>query len=350
MNWFYESNGQPRGPISDAELDQLVAKGEIIPTTLVWREGLANWQPLQSVRPTTDAGGPAAAEPPPSDAVKCDSCGRLVSPSEIIQIGERAICAACKPAVLQQIQQSGGVTMLGEARNGPAWEHREQIGFVKAAWDTIKSVLTKPVQTFETMKRDGGLQAPFLYAFIIETLATEWAILASAFSPRFGFAAAMLESYPFLRDDPGFRYIMDHNGQFVLGMALLDPICIAAIVFILAGIFHLSLMLCASLKQPFETSFRGLCYTRGSLAVFGFVWIGLAFLPYPLRLACKFALGLWFVVLLSIAMAKAHEINTGNAVLSVLLPFLVCCCLLFIFGAVVGSSVTYFMNHPGGIH
>ncbi|HEX3870224.1 MAG TPA: DUF4339 domain-containing protein, partial [Pirellulales bacterium] len=99
MNWFYESNGQPRGPISDAELDQLIARGEVTPTTLVWREGLANWQPLQSVRPTSDAAGPATEEPPPADAVKCDACGRLVSRSEIIQIGERAICASCKPAV-----------------------------------------------------------------------------------------------------------------------------------------------------------------------------------------------------------------------------------------------------------
>ena len=44
MNWFYVENGQQRGPVSDADLANLTRTGVIQPDTLVWREGMADWQ------------------------------------------------------------------------------------------------------------------------------------------------------------------------------------------------------------------------------------------------------------------------------------------------------------------
>ena len=35
MNWYYEKAGQRQGPITEAELDRLLASGEINATTLV---------------------------------------------------------------------------------------------------------------------------------------------------------------------------------------------------------------------------------------------------------------------------------------------------------------------------
>ena len=40
-------------------------------------------------------------------AAKCDSCGRLFAASDVVPIGGRNICVACKPAVLQSLQQGG---------------------------------------------------------------------------------------------------------------------------------------------------------------------------------------------------------------------------------------------------
>lgn len=51
MNWFYSDNGQQRGPISDMELTNLVRQGTLPPSTLVWKEGMPDWQPLSQVRP-----------------------------------------------------------------------------------------------------------------------------------------------------------------------------------------------------------------------------------------------------------------------------------------------------------
>jgi hypothetical protein len=56
MNWFYESGGTQQGPVSETDLDRLLAEGKITPDTLVWREGMAGWTPLRTARPA-----PAAA-------------------------------------------------------------------------------------------------------------------------------------------------------------------------------------------------------------------------------------------------------------------------------------------------
>lgn len=56
--WFYAQSGQQKGPISGEALRQLIASGQLRPTDLVWREGMANWTALQAV--------PELAPPPPA--------------------------------------------------------------------------------------------------------------------------------------------------------------------------------------------------------------------------------------------------------------------------------------------
>lgn len=53
MQWFYANNGQRSGPVSDAEFQALVSAGTIGPETLVWRQGMANWQPYRDVAVTS---------------------------------------------------------------------------------------------------------------------------------------------------------------------------------------------------------------------------------------------------------------------------------------------------------
>lgn len=51
MNWFYSDNGAQQGPISDMEVTNLSRTGVLKPDTLVWHEGMADWQPLSVARP-----------------------------------------------------------------------------------------------------------------------------------------------------------------------------------------------------------------------------------------------------------------------------------------------------------
>jgi uncharacterized membrane protein len=50
MTWHYAVDGGQRGPVDDVELDRLLAAGNITPETLVWRAGMAGWQPLRDAR------------------------------------------------------------------------------------------------------------------------------------------------------------------------------------------------------------------------------------------------------------------------------------------------------------
>jgi hypothetical protein len=43
-SWYYAAQGAQQGPISEAELRDLVARGGVAPETLVWSEGMAGWE------------------------------------------------------------------------------------------------------------------------------------------------------------------------------------------------------------------------------------------------------------------------------------------------------------------
>ncbi|MGY3441617.1 GYF domain-containing protein [Bradyrhizobium sp. USDA 4473] len=42
-SWFYGSDGQQKGPCSDAEFRDLIARRKVTADTLVWSEGMAGW-------------------------------------------------------------------------------------------------------------------------------------------------------------------------------------------------------------------------------------------------------------------------------------------------------------------
>lgn len=99
MNWYYASDNQQNGPIDPAEFDRLVQGGIITPSTLVWREGWANWQPYSTVH---------APEPPPSlrvAGVVCAECGQTFTADQTIQLGGRTVCAGCKATAMQKLRE-----------------------------------------------------------------------------------------------------------------------------------------------------------------------------------------------------------------------------------------------------
>ncbi len=65
MDWYYNFNGQRTGPVSDAELEQLVVSGVVRPETLVWHAGLPEWQTFGGV----GFAGPAGAVSPTGTAL-----------------------------------------------------------------------------------------------------------------------------------------------------------------------------------------------------------------------------------------------------------------------------------------
>jgi uncharacterized membrane protein len=110
MKWYYVEGGQQQGPVSDAELEGKSRAGAITPETLVWREGMANWQPYRETL--------AAREPSPSPGMEvsatgagvvCGECGGTFRMEEVIRMGDRYICANCKPVVAQKLQEGAPI-------------------------------------------------------------------------------------------------------------------------------------------------------------------------------------------------------------------------------------------------
>jgi hypothetical protein len=66
MTWYYAIGNERQGPVDDATLDRLIASGTVTGETLVWRAGMADWQPLSQARPS--APRPTPPVPPPAAA------------------------------------------------------------------------------------------------------------------------------------------------------------------------------------------------------------------------------------------------------------------------------------------
>jgi hypothetical protein len=42
--WYYSQDNKPVGPVTDETIKFLVQNGTVTAQTLVWKEGMANWQ------------------------------------------------------------------------------------------------------------------------------------------------------------------------------------------------------------------------------------------------------------------------------------------------------------------
>src|SRR2546428_8197859 len=105
MNWYYVDGGQQAGPVNDPELAALVQNGKVQADTLVWHEGMSNWQPYREVKPSELrlSTAPPVAVPGGGGAIPggaeaaCVECGKVFPTSEMIQYGDTRVCANCKP-------------------------------------------------------------------------------------------------------------------------------------------------------------------------------------------------------------------------------------------------------------
>lgn len=110
MTWFYVYAGKQAGPVEETQLEGLVNAGYIGGDTLVWREGMAEWQPWHQARPA-DA-PPVMTFPPvlrpdavgPNESV-CSQCGGIFPAENTIVYGRIRICANCKPVFLQKLSE-----------------------------------------------------------------------------------------------------------------------------------------------------------------------------------------------------------------------------------------------------
>ena len=266
------------GAFPDEEVREGLRTGRFASSDLGWREGMPSWKPLSQF---SEFAAAAPAAPPP-------------------QIGATSTSETAAP------------------RSGLPWEHRQERGFVNAFIETLAMVLTKPDQAFRTMKTEGGLAEPLIYALIGGCVGGIVSLLLSLGLQSMGLFAGQRDTFAALAG----------IGVGSIALIVLVPVFILIGLFIGAAIVHLCLMIVGGANKPFEATFRVLAFSQGSTG------------PLQISPLCGGLIaGVWALVVNCIGLARAHETTTGRATLAVLLPVIVCCggglllLFLFMFGA-----------------
>jgi len=65
QQWFYAKQGKQIGPVPLEQLQKAVAGGEVLPTDLVWTEGMPQWTPAGQVKALAGNAPRAAGQPVP---------------------------------------------------------------------------------------------------------------------------------------------------------------------------------------------------------------------------------------------------------------------------------------------
>jgi len=285
------------GAFPEEQVREGIRTGRFLSTDLGWREGMANWQPLSQFAEFADdlaSASKASAAPPPQ------------TPTPPVTIA---------PAV--------GSTSAAVRTDLP-WERRHEIGFISAFFETVAMILTRPTEAFTVMRTEGGFGDPLLFGVIGGSIgAIIWALLSLALHSLGLFAALSTQ-----QNSMDKLFGAGFTGAMFIFRLILTPIFIAIGLFIWAGLVHICLMLVGGANKTFETTFRALSYSYGATNLFVIV---------P---CCGWLVALvWGLVCDCIGISRSHGIDTGRAVMAVLLPVIVCCggaflCLILIFGGI----------------
>jgi hypothetical protein len=270
------------GAFPEEQVREGIRAGRFLPSDLGWREGMVNWQPLSQFTEFAEDLA-AAAKPSATPLPQAPSAPAMVTPS-------------------------GGSTSA--LRSGLPWDARQTKGLFSAFIETLQMVLTRPSEAFTAMQREGGLGEPLLYAII-------------------GGSIGGIVSFLFSLGLQSIGIFGGRHNAFAVTAGMVITICL----FIGSAIVHLCLMIVGGAKQTFETTFRVVAFSQGSTG------------PLQMIPICGgFIAGVWALVLNCIGLARAHETETGRAVLAVLLPLIVCCgggfLLLMMFGALGAWSTS----------
>jgi len=269
------------GAFPEEEVREGLRTGRFASSDLGWREGMPGWKPLSQF---SEFAAAAPGAPPP----------------------QTGAMSTAEPVV---------------PRSGLPCEHRQERGCANAFIETLAMVLTKPDLAFRTMKTEGGLAEPLIYALIGGCVGGIVSLLLSLGLQSMGLFAGQRDAFSALAG----------LGIGSIAAIVLVPVFIVIMLFIGAAIVHLCLMIVGGANKSLETTFRVLAFSQGSTG------------PLQIIPVCGGLIaGVWALVVNCIGLARAHETTTGRAVLAILLPLIVCCgagiLLLIMFGGIAALS------------
>jgi hypothetical protein len=286
MKIWINRAGQNVGTFTLEEVQDGLNQGRFVPTDLAWQEGMETWKPLSEF--------PGVRLPPPVEpAIAADSVGPLDSPPPL----------SAQPITIQR-----------EVEDGPPWEHRKELGLVKALIQTWRDVLFRPVSSFPYMRTSGGFTSPLVFNLTMWAL---WAIPTIIYSIVTSGAFALANATS-SRSDTSMQGLSGGLPPVftIILVVVMVPVEVG-MTFISAGIIHLCLSLFKGTSKSYEATYRVLCYSSSAL-IFAFV-------------PCVGSTvgGIWALVSTIIGLSKVHKTEGWRVGVAVLLPVFICAAIGF---------------------
>lgn len=217
---------------------------------------------------------------------------------------------------------------------GNPWEQRDRLGFVPAFIENVKLFALSPSEAFARTRRTGDYVGPLIFGVLVGWIGylfyTIWNLLLGGIVQSW----MMGMMPPEMQGQVGPSSMMV-SGAMSFVWLILYPVIAAVFMFIGAGILHLCGMLTGALNNSdsgFEGTFRAVAFTSVSN------------LASIVPLVGGFIGLIWFIFLATVGLSTMHRTTQGKALLTVLLPIILCCvcCLAFFFlgiGAGVMSGI-----------
>ncbi len=252
----------------------------------------------------------------------CSRCRMPLCENCVIELQDEKLCSRCKNRVLGELR---GEYAPGEpadfGRPGLPWEQSGR-SFPGNMLETIKDVLFTPGFAFERMRLRGGYGRPLLYNWLLTVfgafVSMMWLMLVFS---------SVQPTWPGIPEDA--KESMTAGFVGIIVFALIMP-------YIIAAIYHVSLMLVGGAKQDYECTFRVIAYSMGSLTILNLLPLG--WVPI-LGAFWSLAVMIWAIVIIITGFSRAHGITGGRAALAFFLPFILCCGIyIAIFAAAFSSA------------
>lgn len=106
FEWYYTRNKEPCGPVNSTQLKELAAQGELLPTDLVWKDGMTEWVSAATLKslfaqPAAPAPAPAPRAAPARVAHAAPAqvaSGVAAAPTPVAMAAAPVAAAATEPA------------------------------------------------------------------------------------------------------------------------------------------------------------------------------------------------------------------------------------------------------------
>lgn len=288
MNYHINRNGEDLGRFTLDEIREGLKEGQFHSDDLAWRSGMDTWETLRELKDLYQ--------------------GNAVQPGE-------------------GVSTSTAHGSTDSERVGPPWEQKESGTVWSRTWGTIKGALFQPSTFFQTMRREGGIGQPLLFYVLWGTV---FGIIGQLLMLPFQLMGLTIPQ-PGMGGDEHVMEAAAGTAGIIMALIftiIILPFAIAIGSFIAAGINHVALMIVGGARQPFEATFRTVCYAGGSSQFFQIIPICGAIVG-----------GIWNLVILVIGFKETHEISTGKALLGVFLPVIICCGLIVGIYLLIGGAM-----------